>query len=58
MNKYLNRYADESGILEGKHVQSCAQWIDSGLRCSCDREITWERNRKPSVAVTEGPSDG
>lgn len=54
----MNKYTDESGILDGKHVQSCAQWIDSGLRCSCEREITWERNRKPSDAVTEGPSDG
>ena len=30
----------------GKHVQSCAKWIDSFLNCSCEREILLEWGRR------------
>lgn len=30
----------------GKHVRSCAKWIDSHLECTCEREIVSEWNRR------------
>ncbi len=42
----------------GKHVESCAKWIDPVLECTCEREIMIEWNRRQAWRRQESESEG